>query len=79
MKILGEVKGYLIHETGNGKYFLCKILKEYGQGSEAQEKCRNNFFVKRRMYKVLENILIHKIYYFIIFLKFIKGECYHDT
>lgn len=42
MKITGEVKGYLIHKTGNGKYFLCKILKEYGHDSEAGEQCRKD-------------------------------------
>ena len=39
MKIVGEVKGYLIHKTGTGQYILCKILKEYGNDSEAKEKC----------------------------------------
>lgn len=42
MKLIGEVKGYLIHKTDSGNYFLCKILKEYGQDSEAEEQCRND-------------------------------------
>ncbi len=28
MKIVGEVKGYIIHKTDSGNHFLCKILKE---------------------------------------------------
>jgi hypothetical protein len=42
MKIVGEVKGYIIHKTDNGNHFLCKILKEYGNDSEAEEKCTND-------------------------------------
>ena len=42
MKIIGEAKGYIIHETCNGKYILCKILKEYGTGTEAFVQCKND-------------------------------------
>ena len=42
VKIIGEAKGYIIHETCNGKYILCKILKEYGTGLEAKEQCKND-------------------------------------
>ena len=42
VKIIGEVKGYLTHEPCNGKYILCKILKEYGTGLEAKEQCKND-------------------------------------
>lgn len=39
MKILGEVKGYLIHKDGCGNYTLCKILKEYGSEEEDEDRC----------------------------------------
>ena len=42
MKIIGEAKGYIVHEACNGKYILCKILKEYGTGLEAKEQCKND-------------------------------------
>ena len=42
MKIVGEVKGYVIHKTSTGQYILCKILKEYGNDFEAEEKCTND-------------------------------------
>ena len=57
MKIVGEVKGYLIHKTGTGQFVLCKILKEYGQGSEAEEKCTNDL-VSLLSYNTTEKKLI---------------------
>ena len=42
VKITGEVKGYLIHEAGNGDYTLCKILKEYGSDSNSKEECQKD-------------------------------------
>ena len=39
MKILGEVKGYLIHKDGCENYILCKILKEYGKEKDDEYRC----------------------------------------
>jgi hypothetical protein len=42
MKIVGDVKGYIIHKTGTGQYILCKILKEYGNDAESEENCQKD-------------------------------------
>lgn len=42
MKIIGEVKAYLIHKDGCGNYTLCKILKEYGSDSNSEEECQKD-------------------------------------
>lgn len=42
MKVVGEVKGYLIHKSDGGNYCLCKILKEYGSDPEAEEECKKD-------------------------------------
>jgi len=57
VKIIGEVKGYLIHEPCNGKYILCKILKEYGTGTEAFVQCKNDL-VALLCHKTTEKKLI---------------------
>lgn len=42
MKIVGEMKGYLIHKSDGGNYCLCRILKEYGSDTEAKEECQKD-------------------------------------
>lgn len=41
MEIIGEKKGYILHEVTDNNVLLCKILKEYDDIEDAKEDLIN--------------------------------------